>query len=353
MNESPKLSIIIPCYNNGKYLVKMLDCFISQTSKNWEVIIVDDGSTDETPILIKEYTLKDQRIKYYSRNRQPKGSVVCRNIGYNYSTGKYICHLDADDLVSQTFVEHRVQFMEDNPDIDYASFCAKTFKDGDSSLQTYDTKVTTYGVKANNGDILEDFLSANYSFSVWNNIYRKESIKDLPWDENVKIYTDFSFIVPGILKGLKHKFADIREVDYFYRTYSGKNTASINMCSNFVSEEKNKSTLYLFKKTLDSLKSRKDYQLRKKQFERFVILNFERLIKGNDQDQITNYILFTKEYMDEELAKKFEKINSKTKNIKNFRKFECFLYWKLLTTLKQSYYRSFFIHSFVKLIIGK
>lgn len=352
-NNLPKLSVIIPCYNNGRYLIEMLNCFISQTATNWEVIIVDDGSTDDTPSLIKNYSANDDRITFLQRDREPKGSVVCRNIGFEHSTGKYICHLDADDLVSNTFVEHRVKFMEENPDIDYASFCAKTFKDGDTALPSYSTQTKTYGVNLHTKDLLEDFLSADYSFSVWNNIYRRESIVDLPWDENVKIYTDFSFVVPGILKGLNHKFSGLKEVDYYYRTFSKKGTSTGNMCSNFVSDEKCESTLYLFKKTLASLKTREDYDLRKRQFEKFIILNFERLMKGHNQDQLKGYILFVKKDVSEDLANKFEKINLKCKKANNVRKFECLLYWKLLTTLKQSYYRPFFTHSFVKLIIGK
>ena len=83
------LSVIIPCFNNGKFLKEMMDCCLRQTFVDWELIIVDDQSTDNTTHqLIQEYVLRDNRIKFYVRDRLPKGSVVCRNIGFDKSCGK-------------------------------------------------------------------------------------------------------------------------------------------------------------------------------------------------------------------------------------------------------------------------
>ena len=97
----PILSVIIPCYNNGNLLKEMIDCCIQQTFDDWELIIVDDQSTDNfTQKLVKDYVAKENRIKFLIRNRLPKGSVTCRNIGLYSSLGKYIIHFDADDLIS-------------------------------------------------------------------------------------------------------------------------------------------------------------------------------------------------------------------------------------------------------------
>lgn len=349
MGDKPLLSIIVPCYNNGIYLTEMLDCFLKQTVDNWEIIIVDDCSTDNTPQLIEEYLKKDKRIKFFIRDRQPKGSVVCRNIGFQQSKGKYVCHLDADDLVSPTFVENRVNFMENHPEIDYASFCAKVFTDS-KQLPTYDSYVRTYGVKANTNDILEDFLSARYSFSVWNNIYRRKSIENLKWDENVKIYTDFSFILPGILSGLKHRFSDIKEVDYYYRLFTHK-TNSNNMCSNFVSDDKCDSTLYLFNRTLESLKIRPDYNKRKKQFFQFIILNFERLMLGGNESQITRYLDFVAQHYSSTDSKKLVHIFEKCRSIKNRNLYELKLYWYLVTNLRATRYRKVLISKLGKALL--
>lgn len=345
------LSVIIPCYNNGEYLKLMLDCFLRQTVDYWEVVVVDDQSTDNTPEIVKSYVCKDQRIKFFQRDREPKGSVVCRNIGFDNSVGKYICHLDADDLVSDTFVEHRVNYMEEHPDIDYASFCAKVFYDGDP-LPKYTDNVLTYGVKVNTSDLLEDFLSTNYSFSVWNNIYRRECIQDYPWDERVKIQTDFSFIVPGILRGMKHAFAGLPEVDYYYR-YFKKSKKNINMCSNFVSKDKCESTLYLFRNVLEWLKDRSDYNIRKKQFLRFIILQYERLINGGNFNEVNDFIALVASFYPIEITKVLDHTRTKCQNISNDKRRRIYLDYILYKEFRYSIYRVQLTHDLAKYILRK
>ena len=294
---TPLLSVIIPCYNNGKYLLEMIDCFRHQTSSSWEMIIVDDGSTDDTPQVVEKSISDLPNVFFYKRDREPKGSVVCRNIGFEKANGKYVCHLDADDLVSSTFVEHRVALMELHPEIDYASFPAKAFSKRDS-LPTFESDVQTWGVGDNSIDLLDRFLRVKYPFSVWNNIYRKDSIKFLPWDEKVKIYTDFSFIVPGIIAGLKHLFSGLKEVDYYYRQEVANKVA---MTSDFISQEKCDSTIYLFSKTLDSLKEKGLFEKYKGAFFNFILLHFTRLLMSkdaSDSNKMIEYLTMCEKYYD-------------------------------------------------------
>jgi glycosyltransferase involved in cell wall biosynthesis len=290
---SPLLSVIIPCYNNGKYLVEMIDSFRHQTSPDWEMIIVDDGSTDDTPQVVRDYISDLPNVRFLQRERQPKGSVVCRNIGFDHSKGKYVCHLDADDLVSPTFVEHRVEFMELHPDVDYASFPAKTFTDP-NDLPSFETDTLTWGVGDERIDLLGRFLMADYPFSVWNNIYGREAISNLPWDENVLIYTDFSFIIPGIIHGLKHSFSGMKEVDYYYRVELSNKVA---MTSSFVSQAKCDSTLYLFEKTIKSLIENNQFRKYKKQFlNGLMFVHFKRLLLGSDKKNVKAYIDLCSKY---------------------------------------------------------
>lgn len=343
------LSVIIPCYNNGQYLIELLDCFKRQTVPYWEIIIVDDGSTDDTVAKINEYSKDDERIKIYERDRQPKGSVVCRNIGFEKSTGEFIAHLDADDLISDTFVENRLKYLQDNPEIDYATFVAKSFVDGEP-LPNIESKGKTYGLGINTSDLLSDFLSADYCFSVWCNAYRRESIQNLRWDEKVKIYTDFSFIIPGILTGLKHAFAG-GNIDYYYRAFPPKKK-SINMCSNFISDEKCESTLYLFDKTLKSLSKRDDFEIRKSQFLNFIILHFERIMKGRNNNQINKYIELIKKYYSSSVSLKFERIFSNLPRNCGQRLYESILYWNLYRAFGKRY-KTYFIHAVGKWILRK
>ena len=92
MNNPPLISVIIPCYNRENFIGKTIESVISQTYKNWECIIVDDGSTDKSAEKIKEYISKHSSIKYrYQKNQE---RCIARNNGIQNAKGKYIAFLD-------------------------------------------------------------------------------------------------------------------------------------------------------------------------------------------------------------------------------------------------------------------
>ena len=337
MKHNNIVSIIIPCYNNGRYLVKMIECFRRQTSSNWELIIVDDGSTDDTPNVVKDAIKDLTNASIYQRNRMPKGSVVCRNIGFDYAKGKYICHLDADDLVSETFVEHRVAFMEAHPEIDYASFPAKVFIE-ERELPTIETKGRTWGVPIGDKSLLYYFLSNNYPFSVWNNIYKRDAIKDLPWDENVLMSTDFSFIVPCILKGLKHSFSDLHEVDYYYR-HDVKNKNA--MTYNPVSPDKCRSYIYLLAKTQESLKEYGLFEEYNEVFFNFFLNHFRNLVLRKSKDALPEFLKLCGKYYSSWKVFRM-KLLAKISLLFNYRKFTTVTYYMIGFVLfgKRDYYEA-------------
>ena len=286
-----RVSIVIPCYNNGYLLSKMIDCVLQQTYSDWELIIVDDCSTDNTQDIVREYAKKDIRIKFLIRDREPKGAQTCRNIGMNNVTSEFIVIFDADDLVSNTCIEKRVEFMINNSTVDYASFPAQSFTD-DAHLPAFFDEGKKYGVGDENTDLLSCLLKADYSVIVVTNIYRTSSLANLRWDEKVKVYQDFDLAVSVALSGLNHRFSALQEIDYFYRRNDCRNTIS----SNFVSQEKCDSTVYLFSKTLDKLKLRSDYNKRKKELGQFIVLHYERLIVDGVRKKANEYLSFCKKY---------------------------------------------------------
>ena len=93
-----KVSIVIACYNEDHYIAQCLDSMIAQTLQEIEIIVVDDGSTDNSLSVIKQYALKDQRIIVLQQ--QHKGVAQARNLGICYAHGKYISFFDADDFVA-------------------------------------------------------------------------------------------------------------------------------------------------------------------------------------------------------------------------------------------------------------
>ncbi|SKB76358.1 Glycosyltransferase involved in cell wall bisynthesis [Salegentibacter salinarum] len=105
----PLVSIIIPTYNRAHLIGETLDSVIAQTYKNWECIVVDDHSTDNTSQVGLEYTIKDERITFVKRPKGSlKGAASCRNIGLKNAKGDFVQFLDSDDLLAPDKLE--VQF---------------------------------------------------------------------------------------------------------------------------------------------------------------------------------------------------------------------------------------------------
>ena len=113
-NSTPVISIIVPCYNQAEYLPETLNSVLAQTYSNWECVIVNDGSPDNTDTIAKGYLKKDNRIKYvYQEN---KGLATARNTGICNSIGEYILPLDADDLIAPTYIEKAIDRFSQFPE---------------------------------------------------------------------------------------------------------------------------------------------------------------------------------------------------------------------------------------------
>ena len=112
MNDHPKISIIIPSYNNAKYLREAVGSALKQTYKNIEVIIIDDGSTDNSREVAESF--RDPRIIYlWQENEGPAGA---RNKGIEKTKGEYVAFLDSDDLWEKDKLKKQLDFMEKNPE---------------------------------------------------------------------------------------------------------------------------------------------------------------------------------------------------------------------------------------------
>jgi glycosyltransferase involved in cell wall biosynthesis len=108
----PYFSIIIPVYNKEKFVAKTIESILSQTFTDYEIIIVNDGSTDQSEAKISVF--KDNRIKYYSKKNE--GVALARNFGIEKATADYICFLDADDYWHPTFLETMQRYSSELPE---------------------------------------------------------------------------------------------------------------------------------------------------------------------------------------------------------------------------------------------
>ena len=134
----PLISIIVPVYNVEKYLKRCIDSILNQTFKDFELILVNDGSTDNCENICKEYIIKDRRVKYFYQNN--KGVSEARNLGIENSCGNYIQFIDADDYIDKNFLEVAVNRLKnDNSDIVFVGFYNE-YNNGDIYKKKYYNK---------------------------------------------------------------------------------------------------------------------------------------------------------------------------------------------------------------------
>ena len=113
------VSIIIPTYNCGKFIGETIESALKQTYKNWEMIIVDDCSKDNTNEVVEKYSKEDSRIKYYALSKN-SGAAIARTKAMEIASGKYMAFLDSDDLWVKDKLQKQITFMKNN---DYNFTC--------------------------------------------------------------------------------------------------------------------------------------------------------------------------------------------------------------------------------------
>ena len=137
----PRVSIIIPAYNHSEFLAQAVHSVLSQTMTDFEVLVVDDGSTDNSRAVMEN--IRDARLRYFYK--QNGGVSSARNFGLTRAVGEYICFLDSDDFWPSGYLETMLQKMRENPDCE-AAYCMRTllFADG-RKVQSYQKQYCVSG----------------------------------------------------------------------------------------------------------------------------------------------------------------------------------------------------------------
>lgn len=203
--ESLLISVIVPCYNQAKYLDEALQSVLDQTCENWECIIIDDGSPDNTGVIAQKWVAKDSRFRYFFSENG--GVSNARNIGILKSEGELILPLDADDKLGENYLTKAVLEFSYNPNLKLVYCKAEKFgkKNGPWILKPFSHKSL-----AENNMI---FCSAFFRKSDWEKIggYDTNMVKGLE---------DWEFWISLLKNGGEVKCID--EVGFFYRI---KNTS--------------------------------------------------------------------------------------------------------------------------------
>lgn len=212
------LSVIITTYNRAYVLDRAIKSVLAQTYKNFELIVVDDHSTDETKELVKTFSQKDKRVNYI-KNKGKQGPSAARNFGLENSKGNYIAFLESDDEWVKEHLERSIQFLS-KYDADLVFSDINKLRDGDSAndldrlqlLQScdLDNLGRNFYLINNNKRLLRFFLNRMPLVFLTTVVYKKEKIKKL-FNENFKIGEDLLFYITSVLEN-KIKFGFINEV---------------------------------------------------------------------------------------------------------------------------------------------
>lgn len=203
-----KVSVIIPCFNQGKYVKDAIESVLNQTYKNIEIICVNDGSSDNSSEIlsqIKNITFIDLK--------ENKGVINARNLAIDNCSGDYILPLDADDLIETTYIEKAVEILENKPEIGIVYCKARFFgqKEGEWKLPEFNP---------------EDFIYANCIFNCA--LFRKDDFyRAGKYKENMKDgCEDWDLWLSFIELNLKPYRID--EILFNYRQYQNTRTTSAN-----------------------------------------------------------------------------------------------------------------------------
>jgi len=166
-----KVTVIIPTYNRESVLAFTIDSILAQSYQNWECIIVDDNSTDNTPGIAIHYSQKDDRIIFFRRDREPGNANTCRNIGLTKSTGEFVIFLDSDDLLKPDCLERRVHIATTNPGHEFWVF--RVWRK-ENEKEIMDSRFLS-----RDSDMLNKFLEMKLPWLVTSPLWRREFISSI------------------------------------------------------------------------------------------------------------------------------------------------------------------------------
>lgn len=210
---SKLVSIVLPVYNGAKFLRESLDSILAQTYTNWELLILDDCSSDDTPAISMEYAEKDSRICYHrnEKNLRLPGNL---NRGFSLSAGEYLTWTSDDNMFRPTALERMVEVLESNPDVDlvYASY--QIIDENGAAKQVF-------GADPNGQDHILGSNVVGACFLYTRKVY--EQVGD--YDVNLFLVEDFDYWQRVMMA---FRAMPIEEVLYDYRWHDASLTSTKN-----------------------------------------------------------------------------------------------------------------------------
>lgn len=233
-NETiPLVSVIVPYFNMGRYIIRTLESILSSTYSNVEIIIVDDCSNDEHSKIVLDKIENSEKFDRLKILRSPAniGLPAVRNFGIKSAKGKYILTLDSDDLIREDFIELAVKSLEKNPDFTFV-VPQTAFISDDSSPASLN--VIDYAMFVGSAFCGGTFVNR---FSTATSLGRREVYEEFPYDENMNSYEDWDFYSRANLAG--KRFVVTSDIYFYYRRrqdsmIAGNNTEKHNRNISFI-----------------------------------------------------------------------------------------------------------------------
>nr|APZ79237.1 Glycosyl transferase family 2 [Streptococcus suis] len=210
--NKPKFSIIVPVYNVESTISRCLDSILNQTYEDYEVILINDGSTDSSLDICNQYKSIDRRIKVFTKING--GLSSARNTGITYAIGDYLCFVDSDDWIANDMLQHfEVLLKEHQPDIISTSYkITKKITDSEIDTSLVNTKIMTR-TEALEYFLFEGMNSRVSDYPVWIKCYKKELFRNIKFPMGV-LYEDYATNIRLIKK--TKKYVKSSKICYFY-----------------------------------------------------------------------------------------------------------------------------------------
>lgn len=211
----PKISVIIPMFNVEKYIEKTLNSVIEQTFKDFEIILINDGSTDRTVDICQEYLNKYNNIMLFEQKN--KGVSSARNLGIDKANSKYIIFIDADDLLEKDMLEVLYEdIVKNNADMSICGYIIKNLDD--TIIYHYNTNLYKLFDKTM---IMQEFLRERlFGIALWNKLIKADIVKKHKFDESLKINEDKKFLFSVISECKNVIYNDVCKYKYILRKNS-------------------------------------------------------------------------------------------------------------------------------------
>lgn len=223
-NATPIISVIMPAYNCGKYLREAIDSILQQTFRNFELLIINDGSVDDTEKIIQSYT--DERIVYI-KNEANKGLIYTLNRGLPEAKGTYIARMDGDDISLPLRFQHQLDHLRKNPKVDVVATQVSLINEAGNDIGFWDDDVNHSDAKS-----IKKFLPVNNCIAHPTVMGKKEIFMQYRYNPVQKLSEDYDLWLRMAADGkiidkipqplLRHRilqtsFTRTRNVNVFYK----------------------------------------------------------------------------------------------------------------------------------------